>query len=240
MVKRILLSLAAGLLAAGIAAMGWNLAQVGQQREGLIQSVLRLHIVADSDDPQDQAVKLAVRDALVSEYGQTLSQAESLEQAQELAGRLLPQMLDTARQTAAAQGCTLPITGEVGELSFPAVSYEGYTLPAGEYQAVRIQLGEGEGHQLVLRALPGGVSGQQRGAGGGDEQPAKGDAHPPGGLRDPLRPAGWADGFVELGDGAVACFGPAALPPEERKAEKSQLFSAAGRKGFHLPGGPCP
>lgn len=132
----------------------WNLAQVGQQREGLIQSVLRLHIVADSDDPQDQAVKLAVRDALVSEYGQTLSQAESLEQAQELAGRLLPQMLDTARQTAAAQGCTLPITGEVGELSFPAVSYEGYTLPAGEYQAVRIQLGEGEGHNWFCVLYP--------------------------------------------------------------------------------------
>lgn len=154
MVKRILLSLAAGLLAAGIAAMGWNLAQVGQQREGLTQSVLRLHIVADSDDPQDQAVKLAVRDALVSEYGQTLSQAESLEQAQELAGRLLPQMLDTARQTVAAQGCTLPVTGEVGELSFPAVSYEGYTLPAGEYQAVRIQLGEGEGHNWFCVLYP--------------------------------------------------------------------------------------
>lgn len=154
MVKRILLSLATGLLAAGIAAMGWNLAQVGQQREGLIQSVLRLHIVADSDDPQDQAVKLAVRDALVSEYGQTLSQAESLGEAEELAGRLLPQMLDTARQTAAAQGCTLPITGEVGELSFPAVSYEGYTLPAGEYQAVRIQLGEGEGHNWFCVLYP--------------------------------------------------------------------------------------
>lgn len=154
MVKRILLSLATGLLAAGIAAMGWNLAQVGQQREGLTQSVLRLHIVADSDDPQDQAVKLAVRDALVSEYGQTLSQAESLEQAQELAGRLLPRMLDTARQTVAAQGCTLPITGEVGELSFPAVSYEGYTLPAGEYQAVRIQLGEGEGHNWFCVLYP--------------------------------------------------------------------------------------
>lgn len=154
MVKRILLSLAAGLLAAGIAAMGWNLTQVGQQREGLIQSVLRLHIVADSDDPQDQAVKLAVRDALVSEYGQTLSQAESLGEAQELAGRLLPRMLDTARQTVAAQGCTLPVTGEVGELSFPAVSYEGYTLPAGEYQAVRIQLGEGEGHNWFCVLYP--------------------------------------------------------------------------------------
>ena len=154
MVKRILLSLAAGLLAAGIAAMGWNLAQVGQQREGLTQSVLRLHIVADSDDPQDQAVKLAVRDALVESYGQTLSQAESLEEAQELANRLLPRMLDTARQTAAAQGCTLPVTGEVGELSFPAVSYEGYTLPAGEYQAVRIQLGEGEGHNWFCVLYP--------------------------------------------------------------------------------------
>ena len=99
-------------------------------------------------------MKLAVRDALVSEYGQTLSQAESLEQAQELAGRLLPQMLDTARQTVAAQGCTLPVTGEVGELSFPAVSYEGYTLPAGEYQAVRIQLGEGEGHNWFCVLYP--------------------------------------------------------------------------------------
>ena len=154
MVKRILLSLTAGLLAAVIAGFGWNLAQVGQQRAALEDSVLRLHIVADSDDPQDQAVKLAVRDALVSEYGQTLSQAESLGEAEELAGRLLPQMLDTARQTAAAQGCTLPITGEVGELSFPAVSYEGYTLPAGEYQAVRIQLGEGEGHNWFCVLYP--------------------------------------------------------------------------------------
>ena len=154
MVKRILLSLAAGLLAAGIAAMGWNLAQVGQQREGLIQSVLRLHIVADSDDPQDQAVKLAVRDAVVEQYGQQLAQAESREQAQEIAQALLPAMLDTAKQTAARQGSLVPVTGEVGEFSFPAVSYEGYTLPAGEYQAVRIQLGEGAGHNWFCVLYP--------------------------------------------------------------------------------------
>ena len=154
MVKRFLFSLAAGLLAAGVAAMAWNLAQVGQQRQELTQKVLRLHIVADSDDPEDQAVKLAVRDALLTEYSQILAQAESLEEAEELANRLLPQMLDTARQTAEEQGCTLSVTGTVGAQSFPAVSYEGYTLPAGEYQAVRIQLGAGEGRNWFCVLYP--------------------------------------------------------------------------------------
>lgn len=154
MVKRILLSLTAGLLAAVIAGFGWNLAQVGQQRAALEDSVLRLHIVADSDDPADQAVKLAVRDAVVERYGEQLAQAQSREQAQKMAQALLPAMLDTARETAAKQGCVIPVAGEVGELAFPAVSYEGYTLPAGEYQAVRIQLGEGAGHNWFCVLYP--------------------------------------------------------------------------------------
>lgn len=154
MVKRIVLSLTAGLLAAAVAAFGWNLAQVGQQRAALEAGVLRLHIVANSDDPADQAVKLAVRDALVAQYGTQLAQAETRQQAQEIAQELLDAMLDTARETAARQGCVIPVTGEVGEFSFPAVSYEGRTLPAGEYQAVRIQLGEGGGHNWFCVLYP--------------------------------------------------------------------------------------
>ena len=154
MAKRIVISLAVGLLAAMIAGAVWNLAEVGQQRAQLEDSVLRLHIVADSDDPADQAVKLAVRDAVVETYGDQLSQAESRQQAQEIAQTLLPAMLDTARDTAAKQGCVIPVTGEVGEFAFPAVSYEGYTLPAGEYQAVRIQLGEGAGHNWFCVLYP--------------------------------------------------------------------------------------
>ena len=155
MAKRIFFSLAVGLIVAMMAAAAWDLAQVGQQRAELEESVLRLHIVAQSDDPADQAVKLAVRDAVVEQYGQQLAQAESREQAQEIAQALLPAMLDTAKQTAARQGSLVPVTGEVGKFSFPAVSYEGYTLPAGEYQAVRIQLGEGTGHNWFCVLYPG-------------------------------------------------------------------------------------
>lgn len=154
MAKRIFFSLAVGLIVAMMAAAAWDLAQVGQQRAELEESVLRLHIVAQSDDPADQAVKLAVRDAVVEQYGQQLAQAESREQAQEIAQTLLPAMLDTAKQTAARQGSLVPVTGEVGKFSFPAVSYEGYTLPAGEYQAVRIQLGEGAGHNWFCVLYP--------------------------------------------------------------------------------------
>ena len=156
MAKRIFFSLAVGLIVAMMAAAAWDLAQVGQQRAELEESVLRLHIVAQSDDPADQAVKLAVRDAVVEQYGQQLAQAESREQAQEIAQTLLPAMLDTAKQTAARQGSLVPVTGEVGKFSFPAVSYEGYTLPAGEYQAVRIQLGEGAGHNWFCVLYPAG------------------------------------------------------------------------------------
>lgn len=154
MLKRTVLSLLAGLLAALLAGLGANLFEVGQQRQQLQERVLRLHIVAQSDDPVDQAVKLAVRDAVVASYEEAFSQVETSQQAAELARQLLPQMLDTARQAAARQGCLTPVTGEVSRLSFPAVSYEGSTLPAGEYQAVRIQLGEGAGHNWFCVLYP--------------------------------------------------------------------------------------
>ncbi len=154
MAKRIFISLAAGLLAAVLAGFGWNLVQVNQQRQQLQDSVLRLHILAQSDSQVDQAVKLAVRDAVVEEYGETLSRASSRQEAAELARELLPRILDTARMAAARQGSVVPVTGEVELVPFPAVSYEGYTLPAGEYQAVRIRLGEGAGHNWFCVLYP--------------------------------------------------------------------------------------
>ena len=68
MAKRIFISLAAGLLAAVLAGFGWNLAQVNQQRQQLQDSVLRLHILAQSDSQVDQAVGLGLFNGRGSEF----------------------------------------------------------------------------------------------------------------------------------------------------------------------------
>lgn len=104
--------------------------------EDLENGIVRLHIIADSNSEYDQEIKLTVRDAVLeaAENARPQGEAELTALAQRTAERVL-----------AENGCGYGAHAEYGKFMFPEKSYRGITLPAGEYNGVRVVLGSGGG-----------------------------------------------------------------------------------------------
>lgn len=102
--------------------------------------ILRLHIVAHSDSEADQRQKLAVRDAILAEYGADLQNCTGKQQAADLFAKDPARLARTVR-TAWAGDYRM----EVGTFAFPTRWYGGECLPAGDYFALRLVLGQGAG-----------------------------------------------------------------------------------------------
>ena len=118
----------------------------GQQCEALRGNVLRLHILANSDSEMDQAVKIKVRDAILADTGALFSKASTRGAAQEAAKKALPGMEETASRVLKENGFEGTAHAEFCNMYFNTRNYGEYTLPAGMYDAVRITLGAGKGH----------------------------------------------------------------------------------------------
>ena len=114
--------------------------------EKLSGGVLRLHILANSDSQSDQALKLKVRDAVLVHTQQLFADAASKEQAQEIARRNLAQLEAVAEQVLRENGCVYEVTARVEHTYFPTREYgNGQRLPAGFYDALRLEIGEARG-----------------------------------------------------------------------------------------------
>ena len=117
-------------------------------------SVFRLHILAKSDSEADQKLKLKVRDRLL-EYSQTLfEQAKTKEEAEELIANHLQELADIASNEIAENGFNYPVRAEITRMHFTTRHYENYTLPSGTYDALRITIGEGKGHNWWCVMFP--------------------------------------------------------------------------------------
>lgn len=125
-----------------------------QECDELPQGVLRLHIPANSDSESDQQIKLRLRDYVLSEYGARLSGCDSRDEAEERVRALLPEIEKSCCDFLAQQGVDYGAKAELTEMYFTTRQYENVTLPAGEYQALRITLGTGEGHNWWCVMFP--------------------------------------------------------------------------------------
>ena len=103
----------------------------------LRSGIVRLHIIAQSDSEEDQAIKLEVRDAVLKSVRGHMpeTEAELAASAEEIAETVLME-----------KGVGYGAHAEYGVFMFPEREYKGLTLPAGEYEGVRIVLGSGSGH----------------------------------------------------------------------------------------------
>lgn len=110
------------------------------------QEVLRLHVLANSDSPEDQALKLRVRDRILAETGDAFDRADSLSDARETAARSLSAVERAARAALDEAGSGEPVRAEVVRMFFDTRVYDGFTMPAGWYDALRVVIGEGKGH----------------------------------------------------------------------------------------------
>ena len=102
----------------------------------------------------DQAVKIKVRDAILADTGELFSKASSRGSAQEAAQKALPEMEQTASRVLKENGFDGTAHAEFCNMYFNTRNYGEYTLPAGMYDAVRITLGTGKGHNWWCVVFP--------------------------------------------------------------------------------------
>lgn len=120
----------------------------------LAEKVVRLHVLANSDTEEDQALKLKVRDAVLDRTTEVLLGVESREEAQRRLGSLLPELRDLADTVIRDEGYDYGVRVEVAETSFPTKEYDGFALPAGEYLALRVLIGEAAGQNWWCVVFP--------------------------------------------------------------------------------------
>ena len=115
------------------------------QRE-LAEKILRFHILANSDSKEDQAIKIKVRDAVGKEIGPLLSSSDNLEETKEIVNEHMDKILEVAQETLRSCGSMDSVSARIARISFPEKTYGEYTFPPGEYDALQILIGEGNGH----------------------------------------------------------------------------------------------
>ena len=113
--------------------------------EAVYDSVVRLHVIANSDTDADQALKLKVRDAVLSDMSAILDGCATREEAIARLSSALSDIEKTASAAVAAEGYSYPVSVSLGEDNYPRKSYADVCFPAGEYQSLQIKIGESEG-----------------------------------------------------------------------------------------------
>ena len=125
-----------------------------QNRDQLADKVVRLHILANSDSEEDQALKLRVRDRVLERATELLEQTGDRREAEEVLQSHMPELERIAAEEISDCGYEYDVTAEVANTMFPTKEYDGFTLPAGEYLALRIIIGEGNGHNWWCVVFP--------------------------------------------------------------------------------------
>lgn len=114
--------------------------------QNLQHSVLRLHILANSDSQEDQDLKCKVRDELLSQSDQLFSGCKTLKEMQDRAEEEKETIRLIAQNVLEKNGCTDKVSVQLVQMDFDEKQYEEITMPAGAYSALRILIGKAEGH----------------------------------------------------------------------------------------------
>lgn len=107
--------------------------------------VLRLHVIANSDDVADQQLKNQVRDAIINKMAVDFKGTQDARTAKIFVQEHLNEIEEIAVEEIKVHDKNYSVSAQVGEFSFPTKIYGTVTLPAGEYQALRVVIGEGKG-----------------------------------------------------------------------------------------------
>ena len=111
----------------------------------IASKVLRFHVLANSDSNEDQAVKEQVRDAVGNYLQPLLKNAENLSDTKKIVNQNIEGIVSIAEETLQQNGYDYKVSAQITSANFPEKSYGAYTFPKGEYEALQIVIGEGEG-----------------------------------------------------------------------------------------------
>ena len=117
-------------------------------------NAFRLHILANSDSAIDQQSKYEVRDYIINDLDFIFGSCKTKKETLTLAERNLPLISDRVNGYLESKGCGYRAVCSIEKCSFETRKYGNYTLPAGEYDALKVTLGEGEGHNWWCVLFP--------------------------------------------------------------------------------------
>ena len=121
---------------------------------GIYENVLRLHVLANSDSNEDQALKLKVRDSILKETELLLREASSRSEAEKIIMQNISLLEQVALETIKAEGYDYAVTVEISEEEYPTKNYESASFPAGEYLSLKIKIGAAEGQNWWCVLFP--------------------------------------------------------------------------------------
>lgn len=120
----------------------------------LKDNLVRLHVVADSDDEEAQTLKLKVRDSVAAYTETLLADVDSAEESLTILKNNIENIESVAMKTIAEEGHNEPVEAFVGEFDFPIKSYGDITLPTGNYNALKVVIGSGSGQNWWCVLFP--------------------------------------------------------------------------------------
>ena len=154
---RIILFLAAGIsvLLTVILCRRADAAAQAEMQAHLAQEVLRFHVLANSDSDADQALKLKVRDSVLGFLEEAMPEMDDASRTAAWMREHIDEIEAVSRETVAAEGAAYPVSAAVTTCWFPDRTYGSLTFPAGNYEALRVEIGAAEGHNWWCVLYPG-------------------------------------------------------------------------------------
>ncbi|MBE7067464.1 MAG: stage II sporulation protein R [Ruminococcaceae bacterium] len=113
--------------------------------DNIKNGVVRLHVLANSNSQEDQALKLKVRDCILSEANILLEAVDTKSDSLAILQKNTDTLRDAALECINAEGYNYDVTVVIGDYDFPTKTYGSLTLPKGSYDAVRVIIGDGKG-----------------------------------------------------------------------------------------------
>lgn len=142
----VVLSLVIAALVSVFFAWQSGLSAQEQMQEHLAQEVLRFHILANSDSERDQALKVTVRDQILDYLEAEMPKGLDVKETRRWLRKNVDALEKLSRETVAENGYEYPVTAAVTTCWFPDKTYGDVTFPAGNYEALRIEIGDAQGH----------------------------------------------------------------------------------------------
>lgn len=120
-------------------------AKQSQMQQELAEEVFRFHVLANSDSKEDQALKMQVKEAVIAYMKEEIPCSDSVETTKDWARTHLDAIVNLAEAVIMEEGYAYEVMAEVTTCDFPEKTYGDITFPAGEYEALRIEIGEAKG-----------------------------------------------------------------------------------------------
>ena len=130
---------------------------MSERKDSLIneyEGILRFHVIANSNSEEDQALKLQVRDYVVARLQNALQDSADINQSRRYIEENIDEINGWARNCIRAKGCEYEIKTDIGVIAIPARRYGDIYFPAGNYEAVTITIGKGEGRNWWCVIFP--------------------------------------------------------------------------------------